>query len=203
MTVRSGNFKGETRQVVMMSDQHMTPSYKGWYIDLTNAPGERIVQQGKVTGHSAFFTTRVYSGRLGPGIIYAKACSNPVTAGSYGYLLGINPRTGGRLKRSMVNLNKLIDQYDKSKSKDFISGFKLAGVPSQLSYSIVGQTSVTNRSGQFKSGWENLDLKTYIKDKHYDEGHLFLTSNKGEYYVISAIQPNYIRVKKLNYRIVF
>ena len=203
MTVRSGNFKGETRQVVMMSDQHMTPSYKGWYIDLTNAPGERIVQQGKVTGHSAFFTTRVYSGRLGPGIIYAKACSNPVTAGSYGYLLGINPRTGGRLKRSMVNLNKLIDQYDKSKSKDFISGFKLAGVPSQLSYSIVGQTSVTNRSGQFKSGWENLDLKTYIKDKHYDEGHLFLTSNKGEYYVISAIQPNYIRVKKLNSRIVF
>ncbi|MFH4354396.1 MAG: PilC/PilY family type IV pilus protein [Neisseriaceae bacterium] len=198
MSAASGSFKGEIKKTVKLSDKHMTSQYRGWYVELDNGLGERVVRPGKVAGNAVFFTTRIYKSGAGNKISYPNQCTNAVTAQSDGYLLGLNPRTGGRLKRTMVNFNPILDRYNPK--AEFISGFKLEGVPSELTFIVQGQNSLTNRAGQFSSGWEDTGR---FKLKHYDEGYLVVTSTQGEYYVISAAEPNYIRVRKVNSRELF
>ncbi|MBN3860558.1 hypothetical protein GKC56_08660 [Neisseriaceae bacterium PsAf] len=199
MTKNMGDFKGETKTVVTLSDKKMTPQYKGWYIDLTNDIGERVTRSGKLTGNSVFFTTRSYKSKNSSSINYSSnSCTNPIASSSDGYLLGINPRTGGRLKRNMMNLNPIEDRYKENVT--FISGFKFDGVPSELAFATLGQDGLTNRSGQFNSGWEDSGI---TRMKQYDEGSLVVTSTTGEYYVISVAEPNYIRIRKLNSRELF
>ena len=174
----------------------MTPQYRGWFIRLTNGPGERVVRPGKVTGNSVFFTTRIYRSKLGKAVIYGpNQCVNQIANGSTGYLIGINPRNGGRLKRMIMNLNPIQDRY--KETTQFISGFKFFGVPSELSFVSLAEKGTTDRSGQFVSGWEDPGL---YKLHHYDEGSLVVTSTEGDYYVISVREPNFIRVRKLSAR---
>ncbi|QRN41274.1 MAG: hypothetical protein GKC53_03855 [Neisseriaceae bacterium] len=197
MTKSRGNFKGEPKTIITLSDNKMTSKYRGWYIDLTNDIGERITRSGKLTGNSVFFTTRSYRSENSGYINYSNSCVNPI-ASSNGYLLGINPRTGGRLKRNMMNLNPIEDRY--KENVNFISGFKFHGVPSELSFVTLGQDVLTNTSGQFNSGWEDSGI-THIRQ--HSNGSLAVTSTSGEYYVISVSEPNYIRIRKLNSRELF
>lgn len=186
----------DRHSTITLSDHKMTPQYRGWFIRLTNGPGERVVRPGKVTGNSVFFTTRIYRSKLGKAVIYGpNQCVNQIANGSTGYLIGINPRNGGRLKRMIMNLNPIQDRY--KETTQFISGFKFFGVPSELSFVSLAEKGTTDRSGQFVSGWEDPGL---YKLHHYDEGSLVVTSTEGDYYVISVREPNFIRVRKLSAR---
>ena len=93
-------------------------SMQGWYIDLP-VSRERMTVPNRFQGSSLLGTTRIPDS------------SDVCAPGGSGYVMVIEPFTGGRLQQTFFDMNRdgLFNDADRSGGSDVVSGFALDGMP--------------------------------------------------------------------------
>lgn len=114
---------GDTTGGAAMTDAHGTYLNKGWYLDLVppsgTAHGERMFYGAQVFGAALFATTAVPE-------------DDPCSPGGNGWLMGIDPFTGGRLRTNLFQGHETVavTNPDGSTTRYNVSGIGFTSMPS-------------------------------------------------------------------------
>ena len=109
---------GNPTRIITAGTEAEMASMQGWYIDLP-VSRERMTVPNRFQGSSLLGTTRIPDS------------SDVCAPGGSGYVMVIEPFTGGRLQQTFFDMNRdgLFNDADRSGGSDVVSGFALDGMP--------------------------------------------------------------------------
>lgn len=191
----SNKILNNNKNIRKLENNTIRDDKKGWFIDLNNQTynnnesysEEKIINDPKVFGKSVFFTTEFYK------ILNSnKECSQYISTGYGGWIMGVNAINGGNLNDNTIN-------FDTKNPNERISGVMLDEKLSPISFTNHKENFNLNKDGQFQNGWEEYSL---IPSKKYDEGSLFIYDSNN-LILLSNKKNNYIKYRRISWREIF
>lgn len=110
----SGTFSGKPVRTFSTATAGDMASRKGWYLDFTTSPGERIVTESVI--YKLVLPTLVASSII-------PAANDPCAPGGTGYINAISPFSGGSMTKGILDINR-----NKNFTDDLLSGAIIGSV---------------------------------------------------------------------------